>query len=115
MRRAAPAPAAEQPDARPREFPVATRKPAPLLDDDAPREMRLFVGGLSGNVSANDLQGRFTPFGTVHRVEMIEGKALGVPPLPDERLLRSVTAMLSCPPTRSLRRRPRPEHSNCVP
>jgi len=38
-------------------------------------KLRLFVGGLGPSVSISDLEQRFAPLGSVHRIEMIPSKA----------------------------------------
>lgn len=96
MRRAAqpakgarqPAPPPEHAETRPpkspgggpkqQQKPRPSSKPQLALDDDAPpKEIRLFVGGLSGAVTDSDIKGRFAPFGTVNSIELVQGKALG--------------------------------------
>ena len=37
-------------------------------------KQRLFVGGLGPTVGASDLQQRFAPLGTVHKIDLVEGK-----------------------------------------
>lgn len=37
-------------------------------------KLRLFVGGLGPTVGSTDLQQRFAPLGTVHRIDLVEGK-----------------------------------------
>lgn len=106
-------------------------KPHLALDDDAPaKEVRLFVGGLAGVVTAADVTGRFAPFGAVKGVELVRGKALGTaagrappparaaaahrapprptalaPPRPDAPLRTPETARQAAGGTRTPRRR----------
>jgi RNA recognition motif-containing protein len=37
-------------------------------------KLRLFVGGLGPTVGASDLLQRFAPLGTVHKIDLVEGK-----------------------------------------
>ena len=37
-------------------------------------KLRLFVGGLGPTVGAGDLLQRFAPLGTVHKIDLVEGK-----------------------------------------
>jgi RNA recognition motif-containing protein len=48
---------------------------------EAPKEaapvvlkLRLFVGGLGPTVGVSDLQQRFAPLGTVHKIDLVEGR-----------------------------------------
>lgn len=47
----------------------ATKETVPVV-----LKLRLFVGGLGPTVGASDLQQRFAPLGTVHRIDLVEGK-----------------------------------------
>ena len=49
---------------------------------EAAVRVRFFVGGISGGVTADDVRGRFTPFGAVLGVQMVSGKLPGVFVLP---------------------------------
>lgn len=37
--------------------------------------LRLFVGGLGPTVSKSDVQQRFAPLGSVHQIQIVEGKS----------------------------------------
>jgi hypothetical protein len=41
---------------------------------------RIYIGGLTADISQSDVAGRFTPFGEVLSVEVIKAKAVGADP-----------------------------------
>jgi hypothetical protein len=41
---------------------------------------RIYIGGLTADISQKDVVGRFTPFGEVVSVEVIKAKAVGADP-----------------------------------